>query len=173
MIERVNEALNDSGRLGFCYALQSDEMPGLVKIGVSRKHPLQRARELGAGSGVPNGFRLSYYRDYEDAFLAETALHEQFAEQRVNENREFFAVSLEEVVKAMDSLAARMKSEGVTGGVYDAEAAQIRRAWQEVVDYPTPWADLFGTFSEDSDELTLDQRSQCRILKAKLHGNAI
>lgn len=154
----------ETGRLGFLYCLVNKHMPGLVKVGATRKHPLQRASELGAGTGVPEGFQLAYYRDFDDSFLAETLVHQRFADARVNQSREFFRVPLGEVVAFIDTLATsvdycdQLASRGVVGGEY-------RPVVDEVA---TPWADLFATFTGEGDTLNAEEQAACRALEARL-----
>lgn len=156
---RTNESIyTDTGRLGFIYVLTNAHMPGLVKVGATRKHPLQRANELGAGTGVPGAFELAYFRDFDDSFAAETAVHEHFAAARVNESREFFAASVGDVIAFINALAAREASQGVTGGTY-----------QRVVELdPMPWSELFATFEDRGDGvLNETEQAACRALEAR------
>ncbi len=103
-IEQRSSAYADTGRLGWLYLITNPHMPGLVKIGCTRKHPLQRARELGAGTGVPAEMVLAYYQDFSDCFEAERLTHEHYADYRVNESREFFQVAVSDAVKFVGGL---------------------------------------------------------------------
>lgn len=165
----------ESGRLGFIYVLQSQfarTPPGspfgadipLLKIGATRKHPLQRAGELSAGTGVPEPMIIAYFRDFPDSFLAESLVHARFDAVRINPGREFFAAPLSEVVAFIDSLGTsveyqdRLASQGVTGGEYSA-----------VVDVSMPWADLFSTFEDRGDGVLNEaEQAACRELEAEL-----
>lgn len=142
-------------------------MPGICKLGATRKHPIQRARELGATTGVPGPYTLAYYRDFADSFRAETLLHQNLAEYRVNESREFFRVTIDQAVKAIDEVAkqatidARLGSEGMVGGEYEGSDSD---------DYP--WACLFASFEpSDSPTLTTTEQAQCRALETHLAQN--
>ncbi len=154
----------DSGRQGWVYLVTNLHMPGLVKIGATRKHPLQRAQELGAGTGVPAAMVLSYYHDFADCFEAERLVHEHFDALRVNESREFFRVELGVAVAFVAGLCnsstyreAALESAGMVGGTYQRE-----------VKLPaTPWADLFASFDPDGPaELSPAEQAQCRALEA-------
>lgn len=161
----------DNGRQGFVYVLRCrfmvDPASGcpLLKVGATRKHPLQRARELSAGTGVPEEMTIAYFRDFTDAFLAETLVHEAFDSARVNGFREFFAAPLNDVIGFIDGLVSNpeyqdaLSSEGVCGG-------EARRP----VRLPaTPWATLFASFDPDGPpELTAAEQAQCRALEASL-----
>ncbi len=156
-------------RLGFCYVLINSHMPGICKIGATRKHPLSRTKELGAATGVPGEFSLAYYQSFGDSFAAETLTHHHFADHRVNEGREFFALHVDQAIEFLHALpnsvayrerALCVEPDLVTGGEH-------RRAVETV---PTPFADLFLTFQEDgreSNELTPEERAQCRALERR------
>lgn len=162
----------DQGRQGFIYLLTNVSMPGLVKIGATRKHPIQRAKELGATTGVPGEFTLAYYRDYLDCFLAETLTHQVFDRFRVNESREFFRVSVGDVVAHLDSLPMssqyreKLVSGGIIGGLW-GEGCEVdsppRKPFTPVV---TPMAELFASFPDDGSprELTQEERARCAPL---------
>lgn len=165
----------DNGRQGWVYVLANASMPGLYKIGATRKHPLQRAKELAAGTGVPTPFSIAYYRDYADCFLAETLVHERFESERVAESREFFSANLSEIVTFIDALPTSteykddLASQDLTGGDYGNEyitkeyLTKVQKAYR---DTPTPYAELFATFPDDGTprELTEEEQMKCRRL---------
>ncbi len=157
-------------RQGFVYVLQNRSMRTadgrpILKIGATRKHPVQRAKELGASTGVPEPMQLAYFRDYQDCFLAETYAHEHFAAQRVNELREFFEVDLAEAIAYLDGLPnsstfrEELASQGITGGsaTMPVELPNLR------------FAELFATFPDDGSgrELTEHEQRQCRALAGR------
>lgn len=169
MAERTRSSiLLDGGRQGFVYVLTSrllrtpDGVP-LLKIGCTRKHPLQRAKELASGTGVAEAYQIAYYRDFSDCFIAERLTHHHFAAQRLHDDREFFAAPLDEVVFFLDGLVNSstyrgLASEGVTGGERQGEAP-----------IATPFAELFATFDQDGPaELTAAEQAQCRALEGSL-----
>lgn len=156
-----------TSRAGFVYVLVNKHIPGMVKIGATRKHPVERARELGAGSGVPGEYELAYFRDFKDCFNAETVLHDTFAGSRVNEAREFFYVDVGTAVKAVDDAARRQQklagvdSEDITGGSY-------QDVYREIA---TPWAELFASFDpSDDNELTAAEQSRCQALACQIRA---
>ncbi len=161
-----SSAYEDSGRTGFVYVVTNPHMPGLVKIGATRKHPLQRAKELGAGTGVPAEMRLDYFHDFVDCFAAESMTHDHFAHSRVNESREFFAIGVDEAVRFISGLCnsstyreAALESVGIEGGEYRERAAYIE----------APWAELFKTFDENGGPtLNAEERAKCRALEERL-----
>ena len=80
----------------------------VVKIGLTRRvNPDDRVRELGDAS-VPFRFDTHAMIYSEDAPALEAALHQEFAERRVNVanlRKEFFRVSLDDVEEAVRRLA--------------------------------------------------------------------
>lgn len=139
-------------RQGFVYVLSNKSLVvekgiPLLKIGASRKHPIQRTQELSASTGVPGQFQIEYYRDFRDCFRAETLIHRQFNQSRANQSREFFRIPLLNVVTAINDLAnkePRLSSSDVTGGAHINSQHKLDQS-DEV---PTPWALLFETFEE-------------------------
>ena len=137
-------------------------MPNILKIGRTRKHPIQRAQELGASTGTPEAFVLEYYRDYADCVLAESLIHDYLDSVRVNKGREFFKVEVHTAIAYLNALSnnaeyrGALDSVGVTGG-------QWRR--RNTVD--TSFAELFATFPDDGEgrELTPEEQAKCRQLE--------
>lgn len=82
------------------YLATNSSMPRLVKIGRSRNHPKERMQQLDT-TGVPTPFICAYTVLVEDHEDVESKLHQQFAFARVNKNREFFTLSVAEVVRAI------------------------------------------------------------------------
>ncbi|MDR7925926.1 GIY-YIG nuclease family protein [Acidithiobacillus thiooxidans] len=62
-------------------------------------------RDLSRNTGVPEEYNAVYYKKFDDATLAESALHTVFDEQRMNDRREFFAVPVQHAIEVLDMLA--------------------------------------------------------------------
>lgn len=111
---------------------------------------------MGAPTGVPVPYTLAYYRDFIDAFDAETAIHKNLASLRVNAAREFFSISEADAIAAIEKVVKQVASEGLTGGASRGRTCEV----------PTPWADLFASFDlSDSSELTPAEQARCRALE--------
>lgn len=136
-------------------------MPGLLKIGATKKHPHWRAQELAAGTGVPSEFTIEYYVGVEDCFDLEANLHRELENCRYNNKREFFKIDLSTVIACIRDSAVSIYEEG---GRY-IETAQDFHA-----SIPTPFADLFADFPDDGSgrELTPEEQARCRALEARL-----
>lgn len=90
----------------YIYILTNPSMPNLIKVGKTKKHPLQRIKELNS-TGVPKPFKLQMSLIVEDCSAAERQAHEILAKYRVNKRREFFKIS---VKKAIEMLLARLSN---------------------------------------------------------------
>ena len=83
---------------GIVYLLTNPVMPGLVKIGMTTQKDIEkRMRELYT-TGVPVPFECQFACKVKkgDCAKIEKALHAAFAPQRVNANREFFRIQVEQ-----------------------------------------------------------------------------
>jgi hypothetical protein len=88
---------------GFLYILSNPSMPRVVKVGQTERHPLVRAAELSAHSGVPTPFVVEYAWEVSDRFVAEAAVHAALEGHRTNPGREFYSLS---AVQARDIVEA-------------------------------------------------------------------
>ncbi|MFD0687137.1 DUF4041 domain-containing protein [Actinomadura fibrosa] len=97
-------------RAGYVYVISNIGAFGerMVKIGMTRRlEPMDRVRELGDAS-VPFRFDVHALIFSEDAVGLENALHQEFAEQRVNRvnlRREFFHATPAEVRGVLERMA--------------------------------------------------------------------
>ncbi len=83
---------------GIVYLLTNKAMPGLVKIGMTNKKEIeQRMKELYT-TGVPLPFDCAFACQVKksDCAKIEKALHTAFGPQRINDNREFFRIQVEQ-----------------------------------------------------------------------------
>jgi hypothetical protein len=102
----VVEEMAGNARSGHVYVISNIGAfgEGVVGIGMTRRlDPYDRVRELGDAS-VPFGFDVHAMLPSHDAVGLEKALHERFADRRlnkVNARREFFRVTPQEVLEAL------------------------------------------------------------------------
>lgn len=78
---------------GFIYFLKNDSMPGLIKIGMTTKHPRERMHELSRATACPEPFEMLAFFDVTDARYAEQQIHRELDGYRFNHSREFFNLS--------------------------------------------------------------------------------
>lgn len=88
---------------GYVYVLMNAAFPSLLKIGRTTKLPQERANELSTTSS-PEKFVVVHSVFTKDCVLLEQSLHKFFKDNRYNQNREFFEVSVNEVIKKIDEL---------------------------------------------------------------------
>ena len=141
-IEEVEEMAANT-RVGYVYVISNMGAFGdrVVKIGMTRREdPMQRVYELGSAS-VPFKFDVHALVFSHDAVSLETALHQEFDQQRVNRvnrRREFFRVSLAEVRAALEKVG--------TNHVVEfrelAEAPEWRQSQAQQVENNRPGVDL-------------------------------
>lgn len=82
---------------GWVYCFENDAMPGMYKVGVTRRTPTQRLAEANSSNTwVPSPFRIVMSKHTADAFATEKWLHQRLSEMgfRVNRRREFFSAPL-------------------------------------------------------------------------------
>lgn len=91
---------------GYVYVMDNPSMPGIVKIGMTRRTPGVRLEELSSATGVPTPFRLCYYAKTKDCAWAEERVHYLLRKKRVNRNREFFKISPEDAFKVIKKVAS-------------------------------------------------------------------
>lgn len=107
-MDEVDAAVKDvdyreaNERAGFVYVISNIGSfgEGVYKIGMTRRlDPMERVKELGDAS-VPFGFDVHALIFCDDAPKLEAALHREFEDRKVNlvnQRREFFRVSIEEI----------------------------------------------------------------------------
>lgn len=83
---------------GIVYLLTNPVMPGLVKIGMTTQEDIERRMRELYTTGVPVPFECQFACKVKktDCAKIEKALHMAFAPQRINANREFFRIQVEQ-----------------------------------------------------------------------------
>lgn len=83
---------------GFVYCLSNPSMPGLLKIGFTKKSPHERVRELNksGGTALPAPYQVEFFYECNDPQKVENKLHTALAKKRYRNNREFFLFSVKE-----------------------------------------------------------------------------
>ena len=109
-IDALDKRINDidyrvnNPKAGWVYIIHSPSLPGMVKIGVSRRlnGPYERISEL-SSSSLPFPFVLDGFCFSDDSFAIESAMHSYFDKQRVSVNREFFYVTANEAIDTLSN----------------------------------------------------------------------
>jgi len=89
------------------YVLSNKTMPNLVKIGYTDKTPDKRAEQVSRGTGVPVKFSVEYAFRCFNAHALEFEVHKYLAPYRVNNDREFFQLTVDEAKEAIQKLGQR------------------------------------------------------------------
>ena len=86
---------------GWLYVISSPSLPNMIKIGCTRQAvPMQRICAL-SSSSLPFPFRAHCFVFSDDCFELESAMHKYFDAQRVNKDREFFAITPQQAIDAL------------------------------------------------------------------------
>ena len=89
---------------GFVYVMVSSSRDRLIKIGGTKNHPNERARDLNT-TGVPFDWIVAYYEAVSDWPVVEQHLHVHFADRRRTQHREFFEVDPREATEWLRQFA--------------------------------------------------------------------
>lgn len=104
-IESLDRRYPENFDVGWVYAMRNTEFKRpLIKVGMTTRPPHGRASEL-AGTAVPGIFELIYFVHVGNARYAESLAHQALAKHRRQANREFFEVSIGQVVTVLDQVA--------------------------------------------------------------------
>ena len=119
---------------GHIYVATTDAHPGLVKIGFTTQSPERRIRQF--STAAPHPFTLAYSAPVTNPREVEQAVHAVLHWARVNQHREFFAVSIEQAKAAIHKVseeARRRYALALEEARYRLEEARYRdalvRAW--------------------------------------------
>jgi hypothetical protein len=96
---------------GYIYILINPLMPGLLKIGKTRRTPDARAEELSGDTGVPAEFIVAYETPVSDCDAAEAEIHRKLGNFRSNKNREFFKIDLRYAILTAMEVAAKFPAD--------------------------------------------------------------
>ena len=107
---------------GIVYVLTNPAMEGYVKVGKTN-NLIQRMRELD-NTSTPLPFECVFAVEVDNPEIAESLIHDAFADQRTRSKREFFEVNPERIISALRLTSGRE----VTPGTDIVEDEETRRA---------------------------------------------
>ena len=91
-------------KAGWLYVITSPSLPGLTKIGCTRRlNPSIRIKEL-SSSSLPEPFHAHCFVFSDDCFELENNIHKYFDKERVNPDREFFRIEPKEAIDALKEI---------------------------------------------------------------------
>ena len=100
-LRKERSGTNKNNQRNCVYILTNPSMPGLIKIGKTKKTAHERADELYT-TGVPTPFKIAYSIPCKDPKILEDRLHKRFKRYRINEDREFFECSADKVIEWLE-----------------------------------------------------------------------
>ena len=110
----------------FIYLLSNASMPGILKVGRTTQNPRKRAEELSGSTGVPTPFSVAYALQVADSASFESHIHELLDQYRINQNREFFSISISKAVEIIENEARlRLQVENLSEFVFKVPDAEI------------------------------------------------
>lgn len=90
--------------VGYVYVMVNPAIPGYVKIGLTRRDPKQRAKDLFTTS-IPEAWRVFYQQLVPNCVDVERSVHRSLSQYRPNKKREFFKIDPEVGVKYIERFA--------------------------------------------------------------------
>lgn len=104
ILRRRKKQEKQSSNYGYIYVMSNEAYPNIYKIGSTYGLPEERAEEL-TGTGNLYPFKVEYFIDIKDAEYYEKQIHKILDISRVNKNREFFKLPLDEIKSILKKLA--------------------------------------------------------------------
>ena len=106
---KIDKRLNDlryrreHNKAGWLYVISSPSLPGLTKLGCTRRlNPTIRVREL-SSSSLPRPFVAHGFVFSDDCFALEAAIHKHFDDRRTVPDREFFNITPKEAIDVLEN----------------------------------------------------------------------
>ena len=91
-------------KAGWLYVITSPSLPGLVKLGATRRlNPTIRVKEL-SSSSLPEPYKAHCFVFSDDCFELESQIHKYFDKERVNPDREFFRIEPKEAIDVLKEI---------------------------------------------------------------------
>ena len=91
------------------YILKNQTLPGLLKIGYTKLTPDQRAKQISNATGVPLPYEVAWAFRCFNGELLEGEVHHALKKYRVNNQREFFQIGLEEAKETIKLIGNNFK----------------------------------------------------------------
>jgi hypothetical protein len=86
---------------GFVYVMTNPSMPGLIKVGMSRRVPTDRIFDNDLSStGIPDPFEVQYYAFFDDMIYAEKRVHQKLCNYHYK--KEFFKTDVASAIWAIE-----------------------------------------------------------------------
>jgi hypothetical protein len=86
------------------YVFSNPSLPGLYKVGYTKNNPEDRAKQLSRATGVALPYVVEWIFPCFNGENLEYEVHKYLDKYRVNNQREFFSVEIDEIKKAVNFL---------------------------------------------------------------------
>lgn len=117
---------------GYVYILINESMPGLLKIGKTRRDSRSRAREL-YKTGVPTPYQVAFELFCDDYERTESKIHDELSDFRVNNNREFFRYPLDKAINLLQNMGNSSSKEDSFAAIDITESLMSKYAqWMKI-----------------------------------------
>lgn len=91
------------------YILSNPSTPGLLKIGYTKQTPEERCKQISSATGVALPYKVEWAYKCFNGETIERQVHHKLKSYRVNNNKEFFQVSLDEAKKVINLIGNKLK----------------------------------------------------------------
>ena len=117
--------------------LSNPSLRGMVKIGYTCTEVDNRQAQLSASTAIPTPFEIEHWEIVENPRALESFLHRKYSKARVNTGKEFFRVSADDVIEAMN-----LRVWGTTDFL-KILPAMIHKGWELYQKYPDSWTQSY------------------------------
>ncbi|MEZ4527645.1 MAG: GIY-YIG nuclease family protein [Desulfobacterales bacterium] len=102
----MNNKLIDKN--GFLYVMTNPSMPGLVKVGMTKRIPTERTKDDDMTStGIPTKFEVQYYAFFEDIVKSEKIAHSRLS--KYHYAKEFFKTDVATAIYEIENMNINFK----------------------------------------------------------------
>lgn len=91
------------------YILSNPTSPGLLKIGYTKQTPEERCKQISSATGVALPYKVEWAYKCFNGENVERQVHHKLKAYRVNNNKEFFQVSLDEAKETINLIGNKFK----------------------------------------------------------------
>jgi hypothetical protein len=91
------------------YILSNPSTPGLLKIGYTKQLPEERCKQISSATGVALPYKVEWAYKCFNGETIERQVHHKLKSHRVNNNKEFFQISLDEAKKVINLIGNKLK----------------------------------------------------------------
>jgi len=91
------------------YVLSNPSTPGLLKIGYTKQTPEERCKQISSATGVALPYKVEWAYKCFNGETVERQVHHKLKSYRVNNNKEFFQINLEEAKEVINLIGNKLK----------------------------------------------------------------